>query len=80
MAEWYKTKDGGQAIVFATDTTKKRCYIGAYLSDGNWYPTTWCKGGRWHDKPGYKRGLDLDMENNAPTISQGQGPTPPATN
>jgi hypothetical protein len=79
LAEWYKTRDGLQAVVFATDATKKRCYVGAYQSGDKWYPTDWCKGGRWHDKPGYKRGLDLMMENNAPTISQGQGPTPTTT-
>jgi hypothetical protein len=63
-AQWFKTRDGLSAVIFATDFEKLRCYIGAYQSGNEWYPTTWCKGGRWHDTPGYKRGLDLMMENN----------------
>jgi hypothetical protein len=72
-AVWHKTRDGLQAVVFATDHTKLRCYIGAYFSGGDWYPTTWCKDGRWHDQKGYKRGLDLVLETDAPTISEGKG-------
>lgn len=76
MTQWYKTRDGAPAVVFATDLTQKRCYIGAYQAGDKWYPTSWCKNGRWHDKPGYKRGLDLDMKNET-TVSEGQGPPTP---
>lgn len=76
MAEWYKTRDGLQAVVFATDQTKRRCYIGAYLSEDQWYPTSWCRNGRWHDKPGYKRGLDLMMEKHDTTFGKSEGPPP----
>lgn len=62
MSQWYRTRSGLSAVIFATDVDKERPYIGAYLSDGEWYPTTWKRGGVWHPEPGHPRGLDLMMD------------------
>ena len=64
-----KTRDGGNAVVFNTVEGARRCYIGAYSTGEKWIPCDWLRDGRWHDKLGYPRGLDLILpkENNNKT-------------
>lgn len=72
MSKRFKTRDKGDAIIFATTQDAPRPYVGAYWTGEEWIPTSWKIDGRWHDKPGYKRGLDLVLHET--TVSQGQGP------
>lgn len=65
MSEKFKTRDGGDAVVFATMVDSDRPYIGAYWTSEEWIPTTWKRDGTWHKKPGYKRGLDLIINETA---------------
>lgn len=66
-----QTRDGGMAVIMSTDATNKRCYIGAYFTGDQWIPTTWLQDGRWHDKLGHPRGLDLHIpKDNETTISK----------
>lgn len=67
---WFKTKDGGEAIVFATDHNWPRPFLGAYHTGTRWIPCDWMKDGRWHKELGHPRGLDLVMGSmsNAPAV------------
>jgi len=67
--KWLKTRSGLTAVILATDLAQRRCYIGFYISGGEWYPTTWLHDGRWHDELGHPRGIDLIMEKNEATVS-----------
>jgi hypothetical protein len=69
-ATWHKTRDNLPAVIFATDLTKKRCYIGAYQSGEEWYPTTWCNDGRWHEDLGHPRGIDLMLGEHETTVGK----------
>ncbi len=60
----FKTRDGGDAIIFGNNVNEKRCYIGAYYTGEKWLPTDWCADGRWHNDLGHPRGLDLMFDNN----------------
>jgi hypothetical protein len=67
----FKTRDGGEVIIFGTNDDARRCYIGVYYTGERWIPCDWLKDGRWHDKLGYPRGLDIifpKKTNDAPTI------------
>lgn len=68
-ANWYKTRSGLPAVVFATDHDKERPFIGAYMTDNQWFPTTWRANGMWHPEPGHPRGIDLMMDDDAPLVS-----------
>lgn len=55
----FKTRDGGEAVVFGTNKASTRCYLGAYLSGDRWIPCDWKRDGTWHEDAGHPRGLDL---------------------
>lgn len=62
----FKTRSGLDAAILAQDAESDRPLVGAYRSDGRWYPTTWKADGTWHPQAGYKRGLDLLLINETP--------------
>ena len=71
MTQKVKTRAGGDAIIFGTNKLADRPYIGAYWTGEEWVPTTWKSDGRWSEKPGYPRGLDIIL--NEATFSEIKG-------
>lgn len=62
-AQWYKTRAGSDAVVFATNLLSDRPYLGAWCEGENWYPASWGKNGSYDGRPGHPRALDLMMNN-----------------
>lgn len=67
MTQKFKTRDGGDAVVFGTNKDSKRPYIGAYWTGEEWMPTTWKRDGTWYKEGGHPRGLDLMLPKSDPS-------------